>query len=176
MDAAPITLAALAPRPLWVAWQTQERDPGGPATKVPYAPRNGHQARADDPRTWGTRAAAEARAGRLPKPFGIGGIGIEFGELTDGISLGGVDLDSCRSADGTLEPWAVEVLNRLGTYAEVSPSGTGCKAFFTYTTSDLAALQGAMGTQHGKQFDSRWWRASTGYRTAHQQPIFCRHK
>lgn len=152
MDAAPITLAELAPQPLWVAWQTQERDPGKPPTKVPYAPRNGHQARADDPRTWGTRAAAEARAGRLPKPFGIGGVGIEFGELADGICLGGVDFDSCMNAEGVLEPWAVEVLERLDSYAEVSPSRTGCKAFFTYIAGDLAALRSAMGTQHGKQF------------------------
>jgi hypothetical protein len=149
---ASITLNELAPQPRWVAWQAQERDPGKPPTKVPYAPRNGHQARADDPRTWGTRAAAESRAGSLPKPFGIGGVGIEFGELADGICLGGVDLDSCLNAEGVLEPWAAEVLDRLGTYSEVSPSGTGVKGFFTYRAVDLAAIRAAMGTAHGKQF------------------------
>src|ERR1700733_14829981 len=102
MDATPITLAELAPRPLWVAWQSEERDPGKPPTKVPYAPRNGAKALADDPRTWGTRAAAETRAGRLPKPFSDGGVGIEFGELDDRISIGGVDLDSCRNTEGVL--------------------------------------------------------------------------
>ena len=38
----------------------------------------------------------------------------------------GVDLDHCRDADtGALEPWAAQIVEELGSYAEVSPSGTG---------------------------------------------------
>lgn len=51
----PFTLATLAASPLWVAWQEEERQPGKPATKVPYSP-SGGKARADDPLTWGPRA------------------------------------------------------------------------------------------------------------------------
>ncbi|WP_458096238.1 VapE domain-containing protein [Roseomonas sp. WA12] len=39
---------------------------------------------------------------------------------------------------GALEPWAKKVIALLGSYVEVSPSGTGVKVFFLYRTSDLA--------------------------------------
>ena len=68
-------------------------------------------------------------------------------------SLGGVDLDTCRDpATGGIEPWATEVIARVGSYAEVSPSGTGVKLFLLYATADLPSLRGAMGTEHGRQF------------------------
>ena len=59
-----ITLAALAAVPRWVAWQTEDRGtPEKPRPpKVPYNPATGRKAKSDDPRTWGTRAEAEARA------------------------------------------------------------------------------------------------------------------
>lgn len=38
----------------------------------------------------------------------------------------GVDLDRCRdAATGKIEPWAQDIVNRLDSYAEVSPSGNG---------------------------------------------------
>src|SRR3954470_603862 len=84
-----ITLAVLAPLPTWVAWQTEDRKDGKP-TKVPYSPFGG-KARADALKTWGTRAQAEAQAAKLPKPYGAGGVGIEFYNLDDGRSYGGID-------------------------------------------------------------------------------------
>ena len=65
-----------------VAWQTEDR-PGGKPTKVPYAP-DGRKAMADKPRTWGSRAEAQARAARLARPYGDGGVGFELGDLGDG--------------------------------------------------------------------------------------------
>ncbi len=140
----------------WVAWQEEDRPgakPGDNPTKVPYAP-DGEKARADDPRTWGTRAAAEQRAALLPKPYGLGGIGIELGGADDGRWLAGVDLDTCRDPEtGRIEQWALAVLEQLDpTYVEVSPSGTGIKVFCLLDPADVPALRGAMGTMHGKQF------------------------
>jgi hypothetical protein len=152
-----LDLVALSDHPRWVAWQTEEREPGKPRTKVPYSPVSGAKARADDPSTWGSRSAAEARAARLPKPFGVGGVGIQLGDLGDGRSIGGIDLDSCRDEDGSLAPWASEIIDRLETYAEVSPSGRGAKLFFTYATADIAKLRAAMGTEYGKM-----WKAGSG--------------
>ncbi len=129
-SAIPLTLETLATVPRWVAWQTEQREPGGKPTKVPYSPRTSGKALADDPSTWGARADAEGRAARLPKPHGAGGVGIELGDLGDGRCLGGVDLDTCRNDDRTLAPWAVEVIDRLDSYIEVSPSGGGMKVFF----------------------------------------------
>ncbi len=143
------TLSALSSLPRWVAWQTEDR--GGKLTKVPYSPQ-GQRAKADDPDTWGTRTQAEARAARLPCPFGGGGVGIELGDHL-GLALGGIDLDTCRdTASGRLDAWAAEVVARFGSYTEVSPSGTGVKVFFAFDGAMLVALRQAMGTDHGRQF------------------------
>jgi hypothetical protein len=38
----------------------------------------------------------------------------------------GVDLDNCRDADSEeIEKWAVDIIDRLDSYTEISPSGTG---------------------------------------------------
>ena len=139
----PVTLNSLADVPRWVAWQVQDApsDATGKVrqTKVPYAP-SGAKAHADKPRTWGTRSAAERRAALLPRPYEAGGVGLELGDLGTGTVLGGIDLDSCRDAGGTLQPWAAAVIDRLNTYCEVSPSGTGCKLFFVAAAADVATL------------------------------------
>ncbi len=157
-DPLPVTLSTLALAYRWVAWQTEEREPGKPRTKVPYDPSSQRKALANDPTTWGTRPSAEARAARLPKPYGAGGVGIELGDLGDGRCLGGVDLDTCRDEDGTLAPWAMEIVDWLNSYTEISPSRSGAKVFFTYAQADRLALRAAMGTDHGRT----WKRPDSG--------------
>jgi len=134
-----LTLLDLACDHRWVAWQTEVRK-GRKATKVPYMPGTTRMAEADDPMTWGTRAEALARAASLPKPMGAGGIGFELGDLGDGMAIGGIDLDTCRSEDGSLESWATQIIALFATYAEVSPSGTGIKLFFSFDAGALPAL------------------------------------
>jgi len=150
-----ITLADLAPMPVWVAWQTESRkDAKGndKPTKVPYSA-NGRKAEADDPETWCIRDHAQAKADTLPKPFNEGGVGLELCNLGNGVSLGGVDLDSCRAPDGTITSWAQLVIDRFASYAEISPSQTGAKIFCTYQTSDLEQIRATMGTaEWGKQW------------------------
>ncbi len=148
----PLTLASLALAPRWVSWQTEERAPGEAPTKLPYNPKGKGKAAANRPATWGTRAQAETRAATLPKPHGAGGIGLMLGDMGDGCAIGGIDLDSCRDDAGVIADWATAIIDRFGAYAEVSPSGTGIKAFFTFAFSDLPALRDAMGTAHGKMF------------------------
>ncbi|MDD3566664.1 MAG: DUF3987 domain-containing protein [Methanothrix sp.] len=53
------------------------------------------------------------------------GIGFSLGAMD---SLGGVDLDHCIQG-GKIEPWALEIIEELGSYAEISPSGTGVRVF-----------------------------------------------
>ncbi|HEY1432717.1 MAG TPA: hypothetical protein VGF39_13995 [Stellaceae bacterium] len=111
----------------WVAWREELRN--DVATKIPYAP-SGKRAKANDPQTWGTRAAAANRARILLNGNStIGGIGIVLGDLGGGILLGGVDLDSCLDGD-ELAPWVSPFLAACPTYTERSPSGTGLKMFF----------------------------------------------
>ena len=87
-----------------------------------------------------------------------GGIGLQLGVLGDGRAIGGIDLDTCRAADGTLEPWAAEVVARIGSYTEVSPSGTGAKVFFTFSAAELASLRAIMGKKPGEGSGRKWAR------------------
>lgn len=147
-----VRLADLAALPCWVAWRRQERN--GKATKVPYSPKSGRMAKANDPTTWATRPEALKRA------KGMDGTGLMFGPLPIAPEwhLGGIDLDSCLDPQiDLLEPWAREVIKRFDSYAEVSPSGTGVKVLFLHPTADLPALRALMGTDSGRQ-----WKRGTG--------------
>lgn len=53
------------------------------------------------------------------------GIGFSLGAMD---SLGGADLDHCIQG-GKIEPWALEIIEELGGYAEISPSGSGVRVF-----------------------------------------------
>ena len=145
-----LSFADLAPLPRWVAWQTEERK--GELAKVPYSPVTSGRAKADDPATWGSQTQAEARAAKLPKPLGSGGIGLELGDLGDGCILAGIDLDTCRDDAGIFTAWALEVMEQFGTYAEISPSATGCKLLFLVTPDDLAQVAPLLARGGGKAF------------------------
>lgn len=134
------TLTDLASIPRWVAWRNEPQ--AGRITKVPKDPHTLRDAASTRPETWATRQQAEAAYQRFAP--GPGGVGLILGEWSDGYSIGGVDLDSCRDAQtGTLEPWASDVLTLLNTYAEVSPSGTGVKAFFFMAPGSIPSLREA---------------------------------
>lgn len=150
-----LALTTLAEHVRWVTWRNELRN--GKPTKVPYSPRNDRKAKADDPTTWGTRAEAEAAVPRLVNGTG-GGIGIQLGVLGDGRAIGGIDLDTCRAADGTLARWAAEVVARIGSYTEISPSGTGAKVFFTFAATELASLRTVMGKKPGEGSGRKWAR------------------
>lgn len=139
------TLDGLADSIQWVVWGDVTRD--DKTTKVPFNPAHPQWgAKANDRTTWGTRSAALKAVPQM-KGDGKRGVGLQLGIVdgSDRLRIGGVDLDSCLDPDtGALEPWAAAVIDRLGSYAEVSPSGKGIKVFFTYTSSDTPALVAAM--------------------------------
>jgi hypothetical protein len=67
--------------------------------------------------------------------------------------LAGVDLDSCRREDGTLDPWADAIIEQLATYAEISPSGQGAKLFFRVSIADFNAIKDLLNiAKTGRQF------------------------
>jgi predicted P-loop ATPase len=136
-------VTTLAEHVRWVTWRSELR--------------NDRKAKADDPTTWGTRAEAEAAVPRLVNGSG-GGIGLQLGVLGDGRAIGGIDLDTCRAADGALAPWAAEVVARIGSYTEISPSGTGAKVFFIFSAAQLAPLRAIMGKKPGEGSGRKWAR------------------
>jgi len=113
--------AALRARPNWVNWRYETRD--GKKTKVPINPHSGYRAKTNDPSTWTDyEAAVEAVA-----KYGLDGVGYVFSEDDSFI---GIDIDDCRDPEtGVIAPWALEIIDAVPTYWEVSPSGTGVKGW-----------------------------------------------
>lgn len=107
----------------WGGWRLESRS--GKPTKVPWSiVDRPHEAASTKPEDWCDFPEAAAFYVRRSKPI-MTGLGFRLGD-----GWAGVDLDGCRDPDiGTIHPWAQEVINRLDSYTEVSPSGTGVKVF-----------------------------------------------
>ena len=89
--------------------------------KVPICPATGDAASVTDPRTWGSFEVAIERATRADL-----GVGFVF---TADDPFVGLDFDGVRDeATGEITPWAFEILSRLASFAEISPSGRGVHA------------------------------------------------
>jgi primase-polymerase (primpol)-like protein len=104
----------------WVCWKLKFED--GKWKKVPVDPKTGKFASPTDPSTWGTSDQAWEYYTRR-KNKGIMGLGFVF---TKDDPFTGVDLDKCRDPEtGVIAPWALEIVEKLNSYAEISPSGRG---------------------------------------------------
>lgn len=115
---------ALLRLPIWIGWDF-EHD-GKKWGKIPKNPRTGGNAKTNDPATWGTLGDAIAKMDASV----CEGIAIVITKRRDilPIDLVGIDLDDCRDADtGDIDDWAIDIIDSLATYTEVSPSGTGVK-------------------------------------------------
>lgn len=91
--------------------------------KIPYTPHTGTPAKAGVLETWGTfEDAVKAQLIR-----GYDGIGFEFAE---GGGIVGIDLDHCIDPQkGIIADWANKIIDRMDSYTEVSPSGSGVHIF-----------------------------------------------
>ena len=111
----------------WVVWGIRDAP-----QKAPFQPQSllsgrPFGAKAGAPETWGSyQAAAECVKRRLAQ-----GIGYEF----DG-GVYGVDLDHVLNG-GRLTPEAQEIVGKLASYTEVSPSGTGLHIFVLAPGADI---------------------------------------
>jgi len=134
----------------WVAWGWEYRN--GKWTKVPVNAASGARASSDDPSTWSPFEEAVEYAQRKLLP----GVGFVF----TGSPFAGVDLDDCRDSEtGHVEPWAREIVAALDSYAEVSPSGTGVKAFMRGTLPPGRRRKGRV-----EMYDSGRFFTVTGHR------------
>ena len=106
----------------WICWREDKRD--GKPTKVPIKPyrtSGAPHASATDPTTW--RGFETAVSYHRNGDSRTDGVGFVFDPDTE---IVGVDLDNCRDPDTeTIEEWATDIIDRLDSYTEVSPSGTG---------------------------------------------------
>lgn len=99
----------------WVCFKLEPNEKKGKPDKIPYNPRTGYRAKANDPGTWADYDAAinALNAG------GYDGIGFEFAG-----GIFGVDLDHVITQDG-IDAAAQDIIETLDSYTEYSPSGTG---------------------------------------------------
>jgi hypothetical protein len=113
--------AALTDLARWLLWKYEMvKDAKGndKETKVPYGV-GGRRASTKDPRTWSTYECA----GFAQNQIGAHGLGFVFSDEDD---IFGIDLDHVRDPETrAVKPWALGVVDRVGSYTELSPSGTG---------------------------------------------------
>lgn len=107
-----MTIDELKAQKRWVLWRYEQAGERG--TKVPYQA-SGLHARSNAPQTWSTWLELQ------PFVAQYSGVGIMLGN-----PLGGADLDHCVE-NGKIQPWAQDIITRLNSYTEISPSGTGIR-------------------------------------------------
>jgi putative DNA primase/helicase len=113
----PLTLKQL---PQWVNWK-YEQDKDGKTTKIPKNPNTLNNASSNNPTTWTTFEQALKNVDRTD------GIGLV---ISNNDSFAGIDLDHCRNSQtGEIKPWAKAIIDQVGSYTEVSPSGEGIRIF-----------------------------------------------
>lgn len=107
----------------FTGWRSEPRAGQLKPAKMPYSPNAQKGASSTDPGHWVTFERAVNYADKA----GLDGIMRAF-DAVDG--LVGIDLDNCRDPQtGEMAEWAATIVKRLDTYTEVSPSGTGVKAW-----------------------------------------------
>lgn len=156
----------------WVLWKYVVKKAGDEPSKVPFQV-DGKPAAANDPSTWSTFDEANVAFQR----GGYEGIGFEFAK--DG-GYCGIDLDGCRNPEsGVVAGWAREIISKMATYSEVSPSGTGVKIFcrgkspFEKGRKKLLAFPGMGGGKKSaiEIYDSGRYFAVTGLRLNGLSPV-----
>jgi putative DNA primase/helicase len=111
----------LKKHPNWVAWGVRGASPKSPYNPASLLSGRASPAKAGVQETWGSYQSAGECVGR-----GLAqGIGYEF----DGSDIYGIDLDHVIYQNGMLAPQAQEIVSKLNSYTELSPSGTGLHIF-----------------------------------------------
>ena len=104
----------------WCCWRLQTRPGDDKPTKVPYNPLTGKGAKSNDRSTFARFAQAEMAL----ELNGYDGLGIG---IFDDLCV--IDIDHCVQ-DGVFSDVAVEIVEAMNTYAEISPSGDGIHLYF----------------------------------------------
>jgi|GEM_PF-1141737 len=118
----------------WVFWFAVPDPKTGKPDKVPGNAKTGGSGSSTNPDTWASfdEAAAfyQKNGGKLHtiwnKTGPVAGIGFV---LTEAAQIVGIDIDHCIDTQGNISPLAQQVIERVGSYTEVSPSGTGIRIF-----------------------------------------------
>jgi hypothetical protein len=154
---------SLRERAQWICWKYVNRVNGKP-TKIPVCAANGRNASTTDPNTWTTFSNAfdSFRRNRT-----LAGIGYVF---SDSDPFTGIDLDNCLDEQGEFI-WGKDIVDRIDTYCEVSPSGRGVKMILegnkpSWINESVAKGQGPNGDGQIEIYSCARYFALTGHRIA----------
>lgn len=100
--------------PIWCVWNLEK---GG---KIPYNPRTGYKAQSNNLESF----TAFKTASKAVYDGGYNGVGIG---IFYGISA--IDIDHCLN-NGVLSDMAADIIQRMNSYTEISPSGNGIRIIF----------------------------------------------
>jgi primase-polymerase (primpol)-like protein/tRNA A37 threonylcarbamoyladenosine biosynthesis protein TsaE len=104
----------------WLCWRYEQDDDAEKPRKVPVDLNTFRKVDATDSAVWTDYNSVHTSNGQANSDVTGLGIALEFGDLA------GIDLDNCRDPEtGDTEDWAIDIVETLDSYAEVSPSGTG---------------------------------------------------
>ena len=134
MGGIPQTLTTM---PRWICWRyerTAATNPEKQWTKVPINAKTGGAASSTNAKTWTT---FEQSLAYYQKGL-VDGLGITLGD-----GLMGIDLDKGRDPEsGDLAPWVLEIVKRIDSYTEISPSGLGVHILCFARWPDTGRKQG----------------------------------
>lgn len=119
--------------------------------KVPFSPRVPYWiAKSNAPETWGTfQEVQEALSSGS-----FDGLGFEFGVLgSEELRVSGIDLDHVVREDGTVEPFASEIVSLMKSYTEYSPSGKGLHILCETVLEDIGRRRGLKGSESDLVFE-----------------------
>ena len=105
----------------FMLWRLEQRE--GRQTKPPINPSSGFKGNVQDPKQW--TDFDNAMRIHMGERFHTNGISVVLHPESE---LVGLDLDHCIS-DGTFTEEATEIINRVSSYSEISPSGKGVRIF-----------------------------------------------
>ncbi|CAB4163574.1 AAA domain containing protein [uncultured Caudovirales phage] len=106
----------------WAPWRAVLNEKKGKFDKIPHNPnRPEYGISTNNPEKWGSYDTALKAYQANTKLFaGVGYV------MTNPHGVVGIDLDKCV-VNGTVAPWAQEIVEKLDSYTEISPSGTGLR-------------------------------------------------
>ena len=166
-----VRIAEHAPQALrelrgWLIWRFEDQpEGGGKPRKVPYyasgGRRHGVQGRPEDRNQLTTFDAARASAAKR----GFDGVGLA---LMPEFNIVAGDFDNCLK-EGVLHPEVARLVE--STYAEISPSGNGIRAFWKGQLGDKKSI-GLEQPFGFEVFSSKGFVTFTGNLTAHTRDVF----
>jgi hypothetical protein len=104
----------------WAVWKAIWNESRQKYDKIPCSPQH-YGLSTKKVADWGDFDTAAKVLSLNPTRYS--GLGLVLTDLTGVV---GIDLDNCRQ-DGQIAPWAKAIVETMGSYTEISPSGTGLR-------------------------------------------------